>query len=224
MLNRRVFILGAPLVLAGCQSTGMSLTPLASRPETIAAYAARPEERFPLPAVDVKKIPQKYLRQRVRYETNERPGTIVVDTRGPFLYHTEEGGSAMRYGIGVGREGFGWSGNATIAAKRKWPTWTPPSEMIERRPELEKYRGGMKPSLENPLGARALYLFEGGRDTLYRIHGTNEPESIGLAVSSGCIRMFNQDVIHLYENTPRRTQVVVLQHDRGPGPFTGMFG
>jgi lipoprotein-anchoring transpeptidase ErfK/SrfK len=125
-----------------------------------------------------------------------------------------ENGRALRYGVGVGRDGFDWSGRAKILMKRKWPTWTPPRSMIERQPELEKYANGMPPGLDNPLGARALYLFENGRDTLYRLHGTNEPWSIGKAMSSGCIRLFNQDIIDLYDRVPRGTSVVVLEHNR----------
>lgn len=113
---------------------------------------------------------------------------------------------------GVGREGFGWAGAATILHKAAWPRWTPPAEMVARDPHLEPYRHGMKPGLKNPLGARALYLFQNGRDTLYRLHGTNDPRSIGKNVSSGCIRLLNQDVIDLYRRAPVGTRVVVLQH------------
>ena len=115
----------------------------------------------------------------------------------------------MRYGVGLGREGFGWDGRARIPFKRAWPTWTPPAEMIAREPELEKYRDGMEPGLDNPLGARALYLFEGRVDTLYRLHGTQEAYSIGRAVSSGCVRLLNQDIIDLYDRVPNGTEVVV---------------
>jgi lipoprotein-anchoring transpeptidase ErfK/SrfK len=121
----------------------------------------------------------------------------------------------MRYGVGVGREGFGWNGVARIQMKREWPRWTPPAEMIARQPELEPYRRGMEPGLENPLGARALYLFQNGRDTLYRLHGTNEPRSIGSNVSSGCVRLVNQDIIDLYSRTPLGTRVVVLPATAG---------
>ena len=144
--------------------------------------------------------------------TGERPGTIVVDTSGPFLYLVMEDGRALRYGIGVGREGFSWAGRADILMKREWPRWTPTNNMIARDPQLEKYRHGMEPGLNNPLGARALYLFENGRDTLYRLHGTNEPWSIGRAMSSGCIRLFNQDIIDLYSRVPRGTTVHVREH------------
>ncbi len=117
----------------------------------------------------------------------------------------------MRYGVGVGREGFGWSGAANIARKAEWPRWTPPAEMIKRQPELVEWKNGMDGSLSNPLGARALYLYQGGRDTLYRLHGTNEPRSIGSNVSSGCVRLVNQDIIDLYQRTPVGSRVVVLE-------------
>ncbi|GAB5377802.1 MAG: hypothetical protein AcusKO_42640 [Acuticoccus sp.] len=140
---------------------------------------------LPYPAVDLRQVDPKYWRREVPDPTGERPGTVVVDTGTFYLYWTLEGGRAMRYGVGLGREGFGWDGAARIPFKREWPTWTPPAEMIAREPELEKFRDGMEPGLDNPLGARALYLFEGKVDTLYRLHGTQEAYSIGRAVSSG---------------------------------------
>lgn len=219
VLSRRAFVIGAPLALAACQTTGEPAAsavtmPPAIDPTYVSMYAAILDERFPIPAVDVSGFDPRYLRQEVPYTTSERVGTIVIDTSGPYLYLVRENGRALRYGIGVGRDGFGWAGRAKILMKRKWPTWTPPAEMIARQPELEPYRNGMEPGLANPLGARALYLFEGGRDTLYRIHGTNEPLSIGKAVSSGCIRLLNQDVIDLYRRVPVGSEVVV-RHD-GP--------
>jgi len=119
-------------------------------------------------------------------------------------------GRAVRYGVGVGREGFGWSGSARVARKAEWPTWTPPADMIKRQPEVAKFAHGMPGGLENPLGARALYLYQGNRDTLYRLHGTNDPSSIGHAMSSGCIRLLNQDIIDLYRRAPVGSPVVVL--------------
>jgi lipoprotein-anchoring transpeptidase ErfK/SrfK len=144
---------------------------------------------------------------RVRNPTNEPAGTIVVDTRSRHLYFVQPGGSAIQYGIGVGRRGFEWRGVARVGRKSEWPRWIPPKEMLKRRPDLpEEMDGG----LENPLGARALYLFQGNKDTLFRIHGTNEPDSIGKAVSSGCIRMMNADVIDLYQRVGVGARVVVL--------------
>lgn len=149
-------------------------------------------------------------RQRVRYDTRERPGTIVVDTRERFLYFVEEGGMATRYGVGVGREGANFRGRANIRRKAEWPSWTPTANMIRRDARLRQYAGGMPGGPNNPLGARALYLYRGGRDTMFRLHGTNEPASIGRAMSSGCIRLMNDDIVHLYERTPIGTPVVVV--------------
>jgi lipoprotein-anchoring transpeptidase ErfK/SrfK len=174
-------------------------------------YAGIHGEEFDIPAVDVSLIPPGYRRQLTDYATTERPGTLVVDSAHRYLYLVQEGGKAMRYGVGIGRDGFTWSGRGEIRLKREWPTWTPPAEMIVRQPELEPYRNGMAPGLENPLGARALYIFEDGRDTLYRVHGTNDPATIGLAVSSGCVRLINQDVIDLYGRVPVGSTIVVQQ-------------
>ena len=180
---------------------------------SIAAYGPLPGERFPIPAVDLAQLEPRFRRQTVAYATAERPGTVVVDTSSFYLYHVQAGGQAVRYGVGLGREGFAWSGRAKIQWKRAWPTWTPPAEMIAREPELVKYsaeNGGMEPGLRNPLGARALYIFQGGEDTLYRLHGTPEVWSIGRAVSSGCVRLVNQDIIHLYDNVRSGSPIVVI--------------
>ncbi len=213
IINRRTFTLGLGAVaLGGCQMTpGVAVAPQRPTipPEVIAMYGPRPNERFPIPAVDLSKIEPQFWRREVPDPTGERPGTIVVDTGARYLYLVREGGRAMRYGIGIGRDGFSWAGEATIPFKREWPTWTPPAEMIAREPDLEQYRDGMAPGLENPLGARALYLFQNGRDTLYRLHGTQEAYSIGRAVSSGCVRLINQDIIDLYERVPNGSRVIV---------------
>lgn len=213
LLDRRSFIVGAASVLAGC-TAAPQVEPLAyvqpPDPYYVSLYAAIPGERFPIPAVDVSAIDPKLLRQEVPYDTSERTGTIVVDPDAKFLYLVLENGRALRYGVGVGREGFSWSGRAIIQRKAEWPIWTPPRSMIEREPRLVPYANGMPPGLKNPLGARALYLYQNGRDTLYRLHGTNEPLSIGRAVSSGCIRLFNQDIIDLYNRVPVDSPVVVL--------------
>jgi lipoprotein-anchoring transpeptidase ErfK/SrfK len=152
----------------------------------------------------------QYQAQVVSYETTEAPGTVIVDTTNKFLYFVLKDGMAIRYGVGVGREGFGWSGTVEIGAKQEWPTWTPPPEMIERRPELVAYADGMPGGPDNPLGARAMYLFDDGRDTMFRIHGTNEPWSIGQNVSSGCIRMLNAHVEELYRIVDVGTKVIVM--------------
>jgi lipoprotein-anchoring transpeptidase ErfK/SrfK len=139
--------------------------------------------------------------------TSEPAGTIVVDTRSRHLFYVQKNGMAIEYGIGVGRRGFGWKGVAHVGRKAEWPRWIPPKDMIARRPDLPSEMSG---GMANPLGARALYLFKGKKDTLFRIHGTNEPDTIGKAVSSGCIRMMNADVMDLYRRVPVGTRVVVL--------------
>jgi lipoprotein-anchoring transpeptidase ErfK/SrfK len=215
--TRRALLRGAAsvgaLALAGCTTTSnetSTATPSPIDPAYRKMYAAIPGERFPIPAVDLKQIKPTFYRQIVDNPTGERPGTVVVDTGSRFLYLVRDDGTAMRYGVGIGREGFDWSGRAMIAMKREWPTWTPPAAMIEREPELEEWRNGMPPGLENPLGARALYIFDDGVDTLYRLHGTPEAWSIGKAVSSGCVRLLNHDVIDLYQRVPARTPIVVV--------------
>jgi lipoprotein-anchoring transpeptidase ErfK/SrfK len=174
-----------------------------------AMYGPLSDEPFPVPAVDVSKLNPAYYRQLVDYETDEITGTVVVDTHNRVLYLTLPEGKAIRYGVGVGRDGFAWSGHGEIRYKKAWPTWTPPAEMIEREPELEQYRNGMPPGLHNPLGARALYIYQGNADTLYRVHGSGEVLSIGRAVSSGCVRLLHQDVIDLYNRVPEHTPIVV---------------
>jgi lipoprotein-anchoring transpeptidase ErfK/SrfK len=145
----------------------------------------------------------RFLRQEVRYDGTEAPGTIIINTSERLLYLVEGGGRALRYGIGVGRPGFSWAGVHAVTNKREWPDWTPPDEMLRRRPDLPRHMAG---GPENPLGARAMYL----GSTLYRIHGSNEPWTIGTAVSSGCIRMRNEDVIDLYDRVRIGTKVVVI--------------
>jgi lipoprotein-anchoring transpeptidase ErfK/SrfK len=158
-----------------------------------AVEAAKPERR---------PLNPRFLPQTVAYNGPEKPGTVIVDTPNRFLFLVQEDGRALRYGIGVGRPGFTWSGVKQISSKREWPDWIPPDDMLARRPDLPHFMAG---GPENPLGARAMYL----GSSLYRIHGSNEPWSIGSAVSSGCIRMRNQDVIDLYERVKIGTKVVV---------------
>lgn len=168
-----------------------------------------------------------YRRQAVPYATQEKPGTIVINPSEHFLYLVEEGGRALRYGVGVGGEGFGWSGVAKVQSKREWPDWYPTNDYLQRRPatrsslnELE--RGlGMVAGPANPLGARALYLWQGNKDTLYRIHGTNEPWTIGQNVSSGCIRLTNKDIVDLYDRTRVGAKVVVLQSNDNSNVLMG---
>jgi lipoprotein-anchoring transpeptidase ErfK/SrfK len=145
----------------------------------------------------------RFSRRVLDYQTREKPGSIVIDTRGRYLYYVERQGKAIRYGIGVGRPGFEWAGVKTVSQKKEWPEWRPPADMLARRPDLPTYMAG---GTDNPLGARAIYL----GPSLYRIHGSNEPGTIGLAVSSGCIRMKNEDVIDLYDRVKIGTRVVVI--------------
>ena len=172
-------------------------------------YASVQEGPYALPAIPYEKVPRQFQRQIVPDPTGEQPGTIVVRLQEPHLDLVQPGGDALRYGVGSGRAGFEWSGRANIQYKKEWPTWTPPSEMIARQPELEKWRGGRPGGPENPLGARALYIFKDGADTGYRIHGSPEWWTIGQNMSSGCVRMINQDVIDLYNRVPGKATVVV---------------
>jgi lipoprotein-anchoring transpeptidase ErfK/SrfK len=222
-VTRRQLLIGSVamsgLVLAGCTTTSQEVqTPTGAPvqspipPFYASVYAAMPNEQFPIPAVDLSHVPERFWRRQVDYQTDHPVGTIVVDRATFFLHFVQEGGKAMRYGVGLGRAGFSWSGQGTIAWKRPWPKWTPPAEMIAREPELEQWsaaNGGMPPGLNNPLGARALYIFEDGVDTLYRIHGSPEYWTIGKAVSSGCVRLINQDVIDLYNRVPPGAELIV---------------
>ena len=182
-------------------------------PRYAGIYAARIDGGYQIPAVPYRQIDARYWRREVDDPFGERPGTIIVDTGERYLYLTLPGRRAMRYGVGIGRDGFSWSGRGIIQWKQAWPRWTPPTSMIVRQPELAQYsaeNGGMAPGLGNPLGARALYIFQGGKDTLYRLHGTPEWKSIGRAVSSGCVRLLNQDVIDLYERVPGKAPIRVV--------------
>ncbi|UXN71186.1 L,D-transpeptidase [Devosia neptuniae] len=222
-LTRRQLLAGgasfAALALAGCTTTTPTQRPVVPSgpitydvtPEALAMYGPLPDEQFPIPAARVELLNPIYRRQEVANETGEAPGTIIVDTANRFLYWTLPNGRAMRYGVGIGRAGFAWEGRAHMAYKRKWPVWTPPADMIVRQPELEIYRHGQPPGLENALGPRALYIHQGNTDTLYRIHGNMDVLSIGQAVSSGCVRLLFQDVIDLYDRVPSGAPIVVLQ-------------
>jgi lipoprotein-anchoring transpeptidase ErfK/SrfK len=188
---------------------------LGDQPDPAVIYAATEDGGFLIPAVPYQQIDPQFYRQRVVNSTGHPAGTVVVDTPSRHLYIIEPGGqTAMRYGIGVGREGFAWSGDGVIQWRQKWPRWNPPDEMVARQPELTKYsikNGGMGPGLMNPLGARALYIFKDGQDSLYRLHGNPDWRSIGKAVSSGCVRMLNQDIIDVYERVPQKAPITVLQ-------------
>jgi lipoprotein-anchoring transpeptidase ErfK/SrfK len=199
-------------LLAGCvTATEPSMVSSSAVPANVAArYGKAPNEKFDVAAIDAADLRPEYVRQLVDYNGNEAPGTIVIDPRDRFLYLVMENGKALRYGVGVGKEGLEFTGKARIGRKATWPHWTPTPNMIRREPNrYGKWAGGMEGGASNPLGARALYLHKGGKDTLFRIHGTNEPDTIGHAVSSGCIRMLNQDVIDLYSRVPVGANVVV---------------
>ena len=209
LLNRRSFLLGSAvglgaLGLAGCATDFMS------RADAEKLYGPMPDEKFPIPAVDVDKLNPKYYRRIVRYDSNEAPGTIIIDPAKYYVYRIEGDGKATRYGANVGRDGFRWSGEAYVGRKAEWATWTPPKEMIQRQPEAGKYAGGMPGGLDNPLGARTLYLYQNGVYTLYTIYSTSVPQSIGTGITSGCTGLLSQDMIDLYSRTPVNTKVVVL--------------
>jgi lipoprotein-anchoring transpeptidase ErfK/SrfK len=210
LLTRRSFLYGSAVGLGSLGLGGCMATDGMSRTEAAALYGPLPNEKFPIPAVNVDKIDPKYYRRTVRYDTKEAPGTIIVDPSDYYVYRIEGEGNATRYGANVGREGFLWSGDAYVGRKAEWPTWTPPREMIKRQPEAAKYAGGMPGGLENPLGARTLYLYQKGVYTLYTIYSTSDPETIGTNLTSGCTGLLSQDMMDLYSRTPVQTKVVVL--------------
>ena len=243
LLTRRMLMSGAGAVLlAGCSTTKSDpgkpdAKPGAkgdAKPGFMSRFAAEPivdfdydeiygqmsDGGFTVPPVPWKKINERFLRRNVANTTGEKPGILVVETRQHNLYWTMPGGRAMRYGVGLGKAGFEWSGEGMVKRKAAWPRWHPPEEMIERKPELKKYSttydkkskewvGGMDGGINNPLGARALYIYQGEVDTQYRLHGSPEWNSIGKSVSSGCVRLINQDVIDLHRRVPENTRVIV---------------
>ncbi|HZH12140.1 MAG TPA: L,D-transpeptidase [Microvirga sp.] len=192
-LLRLVFLVATMAALAGCTFKGVPEPQVSARDSEWLAQVPSAQEE------------PRYGRYLIEDPTGEAPGTIVVDTKQRFLYYVLDNKKAIRYGVAVGDEAYGWTGTSRIARKAEWPDWNPPAEMKARWPHVQFTKGGPN----NPLGARALYLYEGNRDTLYRIHGTNEPEKIGQAVSSGCIRMRNIDVIDLYNRVALNTKVIV---------------
>ncbi|MBV9521113.1 MAG: L,D-transpeptidase [Hyphomicrobiales bacterium] len=195
----------APSAEGAASEAGYALPPFGTAPRRARALAYAPlaAETYAHPRPVLSEPEPEFRRQEVEYHGPEAPGTIVIDTPEKFLFLVEPGGHAIRYGIGVGRPGFEWAGLKTITRKAEWPGWTPPPEMLKRRPDLPTHMEG---GIGNPLGARALYL----GSSLYRIHGTNEPETIGKAVSSGCIRMLNEDVVDLYGRVRLGTRVLVI--------------
>jgi lipoprotein-anchoring transpeptidase ErfK/SrfK len=217
-------LLGAGLLaLAACADTAPVPIPHLDPPK--AMYASVQDDGFTVPAAPIRQIPPQFLRQVVDTPASipGDAGTVVVDPANRFLYLILGGGKAMRYGIGVGKQGFAWSGEAQIKDKQHWPKWFPPDDMIARDPRLQKFDKGQDGGPSNPLGSRALYLWSGNVDTLYRIHGTNDPLSIGKAVSSGCVRMLDQDVIDLYERVPLGSKVIVLAVDGTTTPLADIM-
>ena len=202
-LNRRAILAGIPLFLTGC----------ATLPQISSGnYGPIADGAYPIPGVDVGVLDRDLLRQEVPFDGLYRTGTIVVNITERRLYLVQPRGRAIRYAVGVGREqALNFRGSAVIGRKVEWPAWTPTERMIKRIPRYATYSGGMKGGIDNPLGARALYLYRGSKDTHFRLHGTNDPKSIGKAVSSGCIRLLNQDIIDLYNRVPLGAPVFVLQ-------------
>lgn len=225
MMTRRTFVAaGSVATLSACGMNPQAVAPRVAEPETEifpplpAHYGAITDEPYPIAAVPESIVPPRLWRQEVDNPFPlEAPGTIVVDPNAGFLHLIGNDGRAMRYGAGTGAAAFEWQGDARLQFRRSWPRWKVPETMIARRPELEPYsvaNGGMDPGLGNPLGARALYLFQNGEDTLYRIHGACEPENLGKAVSSGCIRLLDQDVIDLDRRVRHGVTVRVLPSSR----------
>jgi lipoprotein-anchoring transpeptidase ErfK/SrfK len=220
MTTRRTLLamlLGAPV--AACQSTtttgSIQLTPSQQADADYARwYTGKiPDGEYEIPKVDRSLLDPALAPTEVAYSSNYAPGTIVVDVDEKRLYHVLGDGRARRYGVAVGRAGYSLRGTGRIGRKATWPSWTPTANMVRMRPNMARHAG---PGLSNPLGSRALYLYQGDRDTMFRIHGTNEPWSIGTSVSSGCIRMLNEDVLELYDNVPVGASVVVRRN--GPVP------
>ena len=205
-LLQRVALVGVLAALSGCNGTGPGPINAAMM------YGPVSSEPYPIAGIELAGRDPSLMRQEVSYSTPYKPGTVVVNIAQRRLYLVQGGGKALRYAVGVGRaEALNFQGNAIIGRKAAWPSWTPTSTMIEAIPRYAAYAGGMPGGIDNPLGARALYLYRDGQDTHFRLHGTTEPETIGTAVSSGCIRLVNQDIIDLYNRVPVGAQVIVQQ-------------
>lgn len=216
-LNRRAFLVGIGLTLEGCaarqSAPQFALWPLLGFGDA-GRYGPLVDDGHSIPGLDLSTIAPDLLRRETPFAGPYRPGTIVVSVPERRLYLVQPGGRALRYAVGVGRsEALDFHGAAVIGRKAEWPRWAPTASMIARMPEYAAYAGGMSGGIDNPLGARALYLYRDNRDTDFRLHGTNEPETIGQAVSSGCIRLFNHDIIDLYNRAAVGSPVVVVQSD-----------
>lgn len=204
----------ALLSVSGLAACGPSPSTESAPPQTLPGYEAVEDEGFQIEAVEARHLSGGRERAEVDYNGPDKPGTIVVDTFARKLYHVHENGRATRYSIAVGREGLSFRGSGVIGRKAKWPSWQPTANMVRTRPDLyAEYAGGMAGGLDNPLGARAMYLYRGGRDTMFRIHGTIQNATIGHATSAGCIRLYNQDAIHLYEQVEVGTRVKVRSQE-----------
>jgi lipoprotein-anchoring transpeptidase ErfK/SrfK len=205
-----VAVFGIGMMLGGCMQSTME-------PASEASMTARDKKLLAAAPYEKATIPEPYKRHIVDYHRKELPGTIVIDSDARYLYYVMDGGKAIRYGVTVGEEALAFAGVAKVGRKTEWPTWTPTAD-IKKRMDVPNFVG---PGPQNPMGARALYLFEGNKDTLYRIHGTNQPEYIGQAISSGCIRLTNEDIIDLYNRVKPGAVVVVLAPHQGDSPFSG---
>jgi lipoprotein-anchoring transpeptidase ErfK/SrfK len=225
-VDRRSVLAGIAVLLGGCASQGggpfgAAFYPLGN-PGLASAYGPKLDHGHEIPGLDLTRIDPSLLRQQVAFVGPYRPGTIVVNIAERRLYLVEPGGVATRYAVGVGREeALDFRGSAVIGRKAEWPHWSPTADMIRRMPIYAHYVSGLPGGIDNPLGARALYLYRGNQDTDFRLHGTNEPDTIGTKVSSGCIRLFNQDIIDLYNRVPVGAPVVVLQEEESPRAEAG---
>lgn len=217
----RLIALSALLALAACATPKEEAPP--APPPVPPHYQALQDGEYLIPAVEPLHLFGANARTEVAYSGDEKPGTIVVDTYARVLYHVHDGGTATRYGIAVGREGISFRGTGVVGRKEEWPSWTPTANMVRTRPDLyAEYAGGLPGGLENPLGARALYLYRNGKDSMFRVHGTIDNASIGRATSAGCIRLFNQDIIHLFENAEIGDRIVVRTAEQSlaaEGPY-----
>ena len=209
LVSRRALLLGGAASAGAIAMGGCAVTDGLNHAELTAMYSPVDDKKFKIPGVDYTKIDPKFLRTKIPLKSDEAPGTIIVDPGNFYVYRIEGDGMATRYGANVGREGFLWHGEAYVGRKAEWPVWTPPPEMIKRQPEAAQYAKGMPGGLDNPLGARVLYLYQNGRYTLYTIYSTIFPDTIGSGITSGCTGLLTQDMMDLYDRTAIKTKVIV---------------